>query len=232
MPEQSESRFSAAWRGWIRPLLVVLLVVTSFRSAVADWHDVPTQSMEPTILAGDRIAVNKLAYDVRMPYTTWRIATWDEPQRGEVVTFIAPHDGRRYVKRVIAIAGDRVSMHANRLSINGSVVPLDPIDERPSAFGDLSDPGPHVFARESLDAERHAIMMLPARRAQRTFDEVVVPPGHVLVMGDNRDNSGDSRSFGFIPVDAISGRVFGVAFSLDHDRNHLPRWNRFCRALD
>jgi signal peptidase I len=232
MADREETRFAAVWHGWVRPLVVVLLVVTSFRSALADWHDVPTQSMEPTILAGDRIAVNKLAYDVRVPFTTWRLATWDDPQRGEIVTFIAPHDGRRYVKRVIGVAGDRVAMHANRLTINGSIVPLERIDSRASSFDDLSDPGPHLFAREALGAERHAIMMLPARRAQRTFDEVSVPPGHVLVMGDNRDNSGDSRRFGFIPVEAISGRVFGVAFSLDHDQAYLPRWDRFCRSVD
>ena len=71
------------WRGWIKPLVVVIVVISTFRSAVADWNDVPTQSMEPNILVGDRIFVNKLAYDLRVPFTTWRIGRWSDPQPGD-----------------------------------------------------------------------------------------------------------------------------------------------------
>jgi signal peptidase I len=90
-------------------------------SAIADWNDVPTGSMNPTILAGDRIFVNKLAYDLRISFTTWRLAHWDNPRRGEIVVFFSPVDGTRLVKRVIGVPGDVIAMNGNRLYINASL---------------------------------------------------------------------------------------------------------------
>src|SRR5512135_1934600 len=94
------------WRKEIRPLLLLVLVVCSIRSSLADWNDVPTGSMNPTILEGDRIFVNKLAYDLKVPFTTWRLARWGGPARGDIVVFAAPEDGKRLVKRVIGLPGD------------------------------------------------------------------------------------------------------------------------------
>src|SRR5688572_16965835 len=122
----------------IRVFLLMLLVVTSLRSALADWNDVPTGSMKPTIQIGDRVVVNKLAYDLKVPFTTWQIAKWADPVRGDIVVLFSPADGKRLVKRVVAVPGDRVAMMDNKLYINGSPVEWTPlvstIDEGTLAF--------------------------------------------------------------------------------------------------
>src|SRR6266542_2688963 len=107
------------WRQEIRPLLLLLLVVCAVRSSLADWNDVPTGSMKPTILEGDRVWVNKLAYDLKVPFTTWRVAEWSNPQRGDIVVFFSPHDGQRLVKRVVGLPGDTIELRNNTLVING-----------------------------------------------------------------------------------------------------------------
>src|SRR5437763_6989365 len=97
----------------IRVFLAMLLVVSSLRSALADWNDVPTGSMKPTIQEGDRVVVNKLAYDLKFPFTTYELAKWGNPQRGDIVVLFSPLDGVRLVKRVIALPGDHVELRDN-----------------------------------------------------------------------------------------------------------------------
>ena len=104
------------------------MIATSFKSAIADWNIVPTGSMKPTILEGDRIFVNKLAYDLKIPYTTLHIATWGAPQRGDIVVFYSPVDGTRLVKRVVGIPGDSIAMRNNQLTINGEDIRYEPLD--------------------------------------------------------------------------------------------------------
>jgi signal peptidase I len=216
---------------WARPLVIFLIVLSAARSSIADWHDVPTQSMEPTILAGDRIAVNKLAYGLKVPFTTAHLVRWDEPAANEVVVFFDPVGEKRMVKRVIAGPGDRVELRRNRLFVNGRVVPIAPVTAAAIGADDLSDPPPHVFGRERVGSDVRTIMTQPARRSRRSFGEVRVPAGHYFVMGDNRDNSGDSRVFGFVALDRIVGRVTGVALSFDKDGGYRPRWRRFVRGV-
>ena len=96
------------WREEIRPLLIMAVILFSIRSSLADWNDVPSGSMKPTLVEGDRIFVNKLAYDLKVPFTTWHLAEWSDPQRGDIVVFFSPHDDKRLVKRVIGLPGDTV----------------------------------------------------------------------------------------------------------------------------
>src|SRR5258708_27807537 len=103
----------------LRPFAFLTLVLFAARSSLADWNDVPTGSMNPTIMEGDRIFVNKLAYDLKIPFTTKHLATWANPQRGDVVVFYAPTDGTRMVKRVMAVPGDTIAMRENQLIVNG-----------------------------------------------------------------------------------------------------------------
>src|SRR4028119_1252094 len=105
----------------VRIFLLMILIVSSLRSALADWNDVPTGSMKPTIQEGDRVVVNKLAYDLKIPFTTKAIAKWGDPQRGDIVVLFSPADGIRLVKRVVAIPGDQVELRDNQLLINGKV---------------------------------------------------------------------------------------------------------------
>ena len=121
------SRLRRWWRQEIRPLLILALVLFSIRSSLADWNDVPRGSMQPTILVGDRILVNKLAYDLKVPFTTWHLAEWSNPRRGDIVVFYSPHDGTRLVKRVVGLPGDTVELRNEQLVINGNPVAYSPL---------------------------------------------------------------------------------------------------------
>ena len=209
----------------IAPMLLVVLVVTSFRSAIADWNIVPSGSMNPTIVEGDRILVNKLAFGLRVPYTNLYVTQWDEPQRGDVIVFQSPGDGTRMVKRVVALPGERVSMVNNLLYIDGRPATL--------ALAPAGLVGGQIFATETLAGSpaAHPIIVTHALPARRDFAPITVPAGHYFVLGDNRDNSGDSRYFGVVPRASITGRSSRVLYSLDADDYYLPRWERMLEPL-
>lgn len=230
-PRAQQSLGLRIWRGWIRPVATAILLVMTFRAAVADWNDVPSQSMEPTILVGDRIFVNKLAYDLKVPFTTLHLAEWANPQRGDIVIFFAPSSGKRMVKRVVGVPGDRIELRNNQLLINGATASYRPLADAGFNPADLTDPAPYSFATEELGGSPHIMMVQPARYAERSFGPTTVPEGRYFVLGDNRDNSGDSRSFGFVDRSQIVGKAIGLAFSLDSDNSYLPRWERFFRGL-
>src|SRR5215203_5267946 len=116
------------WREWIKPIGLVAIIVFPLKSAVADWNWVPTGSMKPTILEGDLVLVNKLAYDLKVPFTLERLATWDNPSRGDIVVFFSPHDAMRLIKRVVAIPGDTLELRDNVLLLNGKALQYQPID--------------------------------------------------------------------------------------------------------
>jgi signal peptidase I len=216
------------WSDWVKPLLIVALVLGSFRSTVVDWNDVPSGSMKPTILEGDRIFVNKLAYDLKVPFTTVRLARWGDPRRGEIVVLFSPHDGKRLVKRVVGVPGDRVEMKEHRLIINGRV-----LDYRPFA-GELPlmlDADSLLARAEVLGERVHVVLTNPERPSMASFEPVEVPAGAYLVMGDYRDNSFDSRAFGFVERRRIVGRATAVALSVDWGR-FRPRWHRFLTWLN
>src|SRR5688500_9436389 len=124
-----QAKVVAFVRHQLAPFAFVVLVLCSVRSSIADWNDVPTGSMNPTILEGDRIFVNKLAYDLKVPFTGWRVAEWGGPRRGDIVIFYSPADGVRLVKRVVAVPGDTVQMIDNRLLLNGVPAAYGPLDE-------------------------------------------------------------------------------------------------------
>ncbi|MEN9575152.1 MAG: signal peptidase [Verrucomicrobiota bacterium] len=220
------------WQQEIRPLLVFAVILFSIRSSLADWNDVPTGSMQPTILVGDRVWVNKLAYDLKVPFTTWHIAQWSNPQRGEVAVFFSPKDGTRMVKRVIGLPGDTIELRNEQLVINGVPVEYAPLE--PAVAKQLADPerAQAVFATEQLPAHPHAVMAIKGIPAMRTFGPVHVPADHYFMMGDNRDNSFDSRYFGTVDRSQIVGRTASVALSLDKGNYWLPRWGRTCSSLD
>lgn len=215
------------WRQWIRPLALTLVVLFSLRSAVADWYVVPTGSMKPTILEGDRILVNKLAYDLKVPFTTWHVLDWSQPQRGDVVVFYSPGSETRMVKRVIGLPGDRLELRGNRLIINGQPVEYWPLDENSAAeFSPYKKSG-QVLAKEHLPDHPHHVLTSPELPARRSFGPLVVPENEYFVLGDNRDNSQDSRWFGCVPRDRILGRSSRIVLSLDAANYYIPRWNRF-----
>jgi signal peptidase I len=226
------SRLRRWWRQEIRGLLILALVLFAIRSSLADWSDVPTGSMKPTIIEGDRVYVNKLAYDLKVPFTTRHIAEWSDPRRGDIVVFFSPHDGKRLVKRVVGLPGDTVELRNNGLVLNGQPVAYKPIAEE--LLRDLSpaDRASHVFAAEQLSDRPHAVAGTPAVRALRDFGPYRVPDGHYFMMGDNRDDSFDSRYYGPVARKRIVGRATAVALSFDRGNYWSPRWRRFFSSLD
>lgn len=212
-------------------LVVILAVMLPVRSSIADWCDVPTGSMEPTILVGDRIFVNRLAYGLRIPFTHTYLARWDTPDRGEVVIFASPTDGTRLVKRIIGLPGDRVELKNNALAINGAPLSYGPLDQDTIDQLDALRRPAQRFAAETLGNHTHAVMATPALPAKRTIDPITVPAGCYFVMGDNRDNSRDSRYFGFVPEDTIVGRSSTVVLSVDKSRWYMPRLSRLLRSI-
>jgi signal peptidase I len=226
-----KSRALRWWRKEIRPLLVLALVVFAFRSSLADWNDVPTGSMKPTILEGDRVFVNKLAYDLKVPFTTWHLAKWGNPQRGDIVVFYSPYDGQRLVKRVIGLPGDTLELRQDVLSLNGKPLAYQPLAQARVRDITPSERARSLYATEQLPGRSHAVAALPRVSALRDFGPVTVPPGQYFVMGDNRDNSFDSRYWGTVPRDRILGRAGAVVLSFDHAHYWLPRWDRFFQGL-
>jgi signal peptidase I len=201
------------------------------RSAIADWYGVPSGSMYPTLMIGDRIVSDRLAYDVKLPFTDVIVKRLEDPKRGDIVTFASPEDGLRLVKRVVGLPGDVIEMRGEQLIINGVLASYAPADGnvRSHVMPDYSG-RQLVLTEQILDSERPIIVM-PERTVARTFGPITVPPGQYLMLGDNRDASKDSRYIGFVKRELITGRVKRVAFSLDTDNYYLPRTDRFGALL-
>lgn len=223
-----QGRPRRVWREW-RGFLLFVAVMLVFRSAVADWNQVPSGSMLPSILVGDRIVVDKLAYDLRVPFTLMRLAWWQGPRRGDVVTFNSPEDDRLLVKRVVAVPGDEVSLAENRLTVNGVRARYTPVPEAQAPFH--VPPGYGLYQESILGSKRYVMLQDEPVGFASSFDPVRVPDGHYLVLGDNRDNSRDSRVIGFVPRERILGQAKAIAFSLDYDNHYAPRMNRFLADL-
>src|SRR5690242_18671916 len=172
------------WREEIRPLMILAAVLFSLRSSLADWNDVPTGSMRPTILEGDRIFVDRTAYDLRVPFVGWRVVTRDEPKRGEIVVFWSPVDEKRLVKRVVGIPGDTVAVRDGRVYLNGAPAQYAALSA--SDWRGLDAPGldTRTVALETEPGARpHAVMASSGWPAGPSFGPEVVPPGRYFVMG-------------------------------------------------
>ncbi len=209
------------WREY-RSLAVFIVLMVIFRSALADWNVVPTGSMKPTILEGDRILVNKLAYDFKIPLTHISLYKFADPKRGDIVVFDSKAANTRLVKRVIGLPGDTVEMRDNRLTINGIA----------ARYSDIEYEADTTFAIESYLNISHQIELGRTGVSRfSTFGPVIVPRDRYLVLGDNRDNSAESRFYGFILRDEIVGNAKTIVLSLNYDDYYIPRANRFFRAL-
>ena len=193
-----------SWGWWL-----ALVVIFPFRSAVADWNDVPTGSMQPTILIGDRIVVNKLAYDLKLPFTTTHLLEWGDPERGEVVVCFSPADGRRLVKRVVGVPGDTLEVRRGVVFLNGERLRYRTLDAEWTRGLDREARREGYTAEEVLGEHPHPVRYLPGRGRFSDYGPVEVPEGHYFLMGDNRDNSFDSRGFGPVPRASIVGRAVG-----------------------
>ncbi|MFT6031828.1 MAG: signal peptidase I [Arenicella sp.] len=210
-----------------RNFIIIIILMSVFRSSLADWNSVPTGSMKPTIIEGDRIIINKLAYDLKLPFSNISIAKLGDPQRGDIIIFNSKVSAKRLVKRVIGLPGDAVSMKNNALSINGKALTygLNNADTTPSVSK------PYYDLTEYLYGAVYSIRISRQTTAASNLSKIIVPKGVFLALGDNRDNSADSRYIGFIPRAEIIGRSKNVAMSFDYQDYYLLRKERFFKAL-
>jgi signal peptidase I len=161
-----------------------------------------------------------------VPLSDTAIVHLGEPVRGDVVTFSSPTDGTRLIKRIVALPGDVVEMRGEVLVVNGAPASYTPLGEAKEARqgGPVT---PAIRAREQLAGREHSVQFLPELPAMRSFGPVTVPPGQYFVLGDNRDDSADSRYIGFVPRRLLIGRAHHVLVSADIVGNWLPRLDRF-----
>jgi signal peptidase I len=198
--------------------LLFALVLFASRSSFADWYLVPTGSMQPTIVEGDRIFVDKMAYRLEVPFTDIEIMQTGQPKRGDIVVFNSEKAGNRLVKRLIGEPGDRVAMLDDKLIINGEQILYEDSDNQ-------------LHKTEYLGNVAHFVQFIPVAKVRDNFAPVIVPKGHYLVLGDNRNNSADSRYYGFVPAIEIQGKANKVLVSLDPENYYLPRKERFNQPL-
>lgn len=221
-------------RFWLknnRGFLIFLLCFGFVRTAVADWNPVPSGSMRPTILEGDVVFVNRLAYDFKLPLTEVTLARLAEPQRGDVVTFFSPQDGARLIKRVVGLPGDVVEVREGVVVINGAPARYTSpaLVREPIAAGSEV---PAVRAVEEIDGQAHRVQYLQAGSPWRSFGPLKVPADSYFMLGDNRDNSLDSRFIGAVPRSKLIGRAERTLVSADITGSGMPRLNRTWARLE
>jgi signal peptidase I len=202
------------------PVLVIVLI---FRSFLIEPFQIPTGSMIPTIEVGDFILVNKYAYGVRLPIIGTKILEVEDPDRGEVIVFIPPHENKYYIKRVIGLPGDTVRYEDKDLYVNGELIIKNYAESImvETSIGDL----PGVLYSETINGVEHAIQNIDAVGRQRARTTWVIPNGHYFMMGDNRDNSSDSRVWGTVPNEDVVGKAMAVWMHKEPGL-HLPTFSR------
>lgn len=212
-----------------RGFLIFLLCFGFFRSAMADWNPIPSSSMRPTLLEGDVVLVNRLAYDFKLPMTDLSLLRLGEPQRGDVVTFTSPKDSVRLIKRLVGLPGDVIELKVEQLLVNGVPMIYGDAVEVVEPVGTRTTPG--LRTTERLGTREHAVQFLPEIPAMRSFGPVVVPEDNFFFLGDNRDNSADSRYVGMVPRRLFIGRAHHILVSADISDRWLPRLERFGHVI-
>ncbi|TDJ31918.1 MAG: signal peptidase I [Gammaproteobacteria bacterium] len=206
---------------YARSFFPVILIVLIIRSFLFEPFRIPSSSMMPTLLIGDFILVNKFAYGLRLPVLNTKFLEFGEPQRGDVTVFRFPKDPSvDYIKRIVGLPGDRITYRDKVLFING-----ERMDQRPlGRFMDNTYRGEMRGAdqlMEDLSGVQHDILVRPNVRGKNVID-FVVPEGHFFAMGDNRDNSNDSRFWGPVPEENLVGKAFAIWMNWDPSRSGFP----------
>lgn len=196
-----------------RSLLLFVFLLVFFRTAYADWSPVPTSSMEPTIFPGDVVWVDKTSYGPSLPFLNKRLLAWGHPERGDIITFMPPHVDVLYVKRVMAIPGDSVRIEANNIFINGLRLEQSL----------LTSTELEIIGIENLGAGQHAFKISKDRDVPYFGKTIIVPDKKYFVMGDFRNNSADSRFWGFVDENNVMGKVSTVAISFSNERPFVSR---------
>ncbi len=219
------------WVEYAKSFFPVLLIVLVLRSFIVEPFRIPSGSMMPTLLVGDFILVNKFAYGIRLPLINRLIYPLSQPQQGDVVVFRFPQDPRiDYIKRLVGVPGDVVGYHDKSIYVNGNKISQIQLGNY-TGIGSGSRATGASLRLEQMASE-HPILVNPfvpdfgAGCDILLRGDVVVPPGHYFVMGDNRDNSNDSRCWGFVPDANLVGKAFMVWMNWDWEADGIIAWGR------
>lgn len=221
-----------AWLKANRGFVLFLLSFGIFRTAMADWNPVPSGSMRPTILEGDVVFVNRLAYQLKVPLTDVIVARLGEPHRGDIVTFSSPKDGTRLIKRLVGLPGDVVEMRDDVLYVNGQAArytDLHPAHEHVGTGAGVEVDA--VRAVEHIGGTERRVQFLVGVGARRSFGPLRVPADQYFMLGDNRDDSEDSRYIGAVPRERLIGRASRILLSVDTTGHWSLRTDRVASAL-
>jgi signal peptidase I len=214
---------------YARSFFPVLLVVFLLRSFLFEPFRIPSGSLEPTLLMGDFILVNKFDYGVRLPVLHKVIKEGSEPQRGDIIVFRwPPNPSYDFIKRVIGIPGDKISYINKELYVNGNKIPQNLLS-KVTYYDDGGEPVQALENMEDLLGIKHHIYIDPAKNS-RDYKDIVVPAGMYFVMGDNRDDSADSRFWGFVSNKDIVGKAVLIWMSWD-SMNTGVRWKRLGQPI-
>jgi len=200
------------FKEYVEPILIAILIALFIRTFIVQAFKIPSSSMEPTLQVGDHILVSKFIYGIKIPFTHFKLFDFKTPQRGDTIVFIYPQDkSKDFIKRVIGVGEDRVDIEGSKIYVNGRPM------EDPWGYYDVKN-----------EWRRNLGPVGP-------FEHVVVPKDHLFVLGDNRDNSQDSRFWGFVHINEVKGKAFIIYFSWDgHAQNLLNkvRWERLGKLID
>jgi signal peptidase I len=196
---------------YLEPIVIAILIALFIRTFIVQAFKIPSSSMEPTLLVGDHLLVAKFIYGIKIPFVDQKLFQFKKPQRGDIIVFIYPKDrSKDFIKRVIGLEGEKVEIIRNKIYINDKVV-----DDPWGYYSEKSD-----WARYLQPMEK--------------FGPIVVPKDSLFVLGDNRDNSQDSRFWGYVHMDEVKGKAFILYFSWDrYAQNMLDkiRWLRFGKLI-
>jgi signal peptidase I len=198
-------RVRSKFREYVEAIVVAVAIALFFRQFVIQAFRIPSSSMESTLLVGDFLFVNKFVYGAQIPVVNRRLPAIRPPHRGDIIVFKSPTDGRDFIKRCVAVAGDTVEMRAKVLYLNG----------KPQ--------------QEPYTQHTDRTLLLPTQSTRDFMGPIVIQAGHIFMLGDNRDNSHDSRFWGALPVPNVRGKAMFIYFSIDTVRGFLPphlRWTR------
>lgn len=253
--EALEGKEKSVFREYVESIGMAIVFALFLRAFVFEAFKIPSGSMKPTLKVGDHLFVNKFTYGIRVPFTETFMVRFDKPKRGEIVVFEFPSEEAKqhlarqpasersciergtiknpkdFIKRVIGVAGDTIKMRENRLYLNGE--PVDWSSVRKNPTGKYMHPYVN-FARESIGDSQHLIRY---RGEEPKFGPITVEPGHIFVMGDNRDNSADSRCWGQVPIENVKGRAMFIWWSPQTDFELWPptfsrvRWDRIGKGI-
>jgi len=258
VPGGPKKKQKSSVREYAEALLTAGLIAFFLRGFLFEAFKIPSPSMVPTLMVGDHLFVNKFIYGIRIPFTTKWITHFKTPERGEVIVFIYPnpeHDPHKenmdYIKRVVGVPGDEIRISGDDVYINGQKTEVEPVTvgginpknnrelliQPPASFPDAKDFKTMAYQTDwesyTFFLERMGNHTHIKREGDRVFNDgevYKVPPGHLFVMGDNRDNSADSRVWGYVPIENLKGRAMFIWLSWDHDRGGV-RWDRFFNAI-